>query len=100
MFSQCVGNEQKEKEYGCEMITIGPGMVDTSMQQEARSQNKEDYVWVYIAKQVFENGELQDPGEVAEKICVILDNRYEQGQYVTVSEINVRILKLLKGEEK
>ena len=97
MFAQCVGNEQKEIEYGFEMITIGPGMVDTDMQQQARSQNKEDYVWVDIAKQVYEKGELQDPGEVAEKIYTILENKYDQGQYVKVSEINFRILKKMYG---
>lgn len=97
MFAQCVGNEQKEEEYGFEMITIGPGMVDTDMQQQARSQNKEDYVWVDIAKQVYENGELQDPGEVAEIIYTILENKYDQGQYVKVSEVNFRILKKMYG---
>jgi benzil reductase ((S)-benzoin forming) len=87
MFAQCVGVEQKDKEFGFEVICIGPGMVDTSMQQVARSKNREEYVWVDLAKQVYENGELQDPAKVAEKICTILDNQYDQGQYVKVSEV-------------
>jgi len=87
MFAQCVGLEQKDKEYRFEVICIGPGKVDTAMQQVARSKNREEYVWVDLAKQVYENGELQDPGKVAEKIYTILDNKYDQGQYVEVSEV-------------
>jgi benzil reductase ((S)-benzoin forming) len=87
MFAQCVGLEQKDKECGFEMITIGPGMVDTYMHQVARSKNRDEYVWADLAKQVYEKGELQDTGKVAEKICTILENKYDQGQYVKVSEV-------------
>ena len=87
MFAQCIGLEQKDKEYGFEVITIGPGMVDTYMHQVARSKNSDEYVGADLAKQVYEKGELQDPGKVAEKICTILDNKYDQGQYVKVSEV-------------
>lgn len=87
MFAQCVGLEQKDKEYGFEVICIGPGMVDTFMQQVARSKNRDEYVWVDLAKQAYENGELQDPGEVAERIYIILSNRYEQGKYISASEL-------------
>ena len=87
MFAQCVGLEQKDKEYGFEVICIGPGMVDTYMHQVARSKNKEDYVWVDLAKQVHENGELEKPGKVAEKIYITLSNRYEQGKYVKAFEV-------------
>lgn len=87
LFAQAVGLEQKDKECGFEVITIGPGMVDTYMHQVARSKNKEDYVWVDLAKDVYEKGELQDPGKVAEKLSIILNNRYEQGSYVKVSEV-------------
>ena len=86
MFAQCVGLEQKDKDYGFEVITIGPGMVDTHMHQVARSKNKEDYVWADLVKEVYEKGELQDPGKVAEEIYMILINKYEQGKYVQVSE--------------
>lgn len=86
LFAQCVGLEQKDKDYGFEVITIGPGMVDTQMHQVARSKNKEDYIWADLVKEVYEKGELQDPDKVAEEICIILNNKYEQGKYVQVSE--------------
>ena len=87
MLAQCVGLEQKEKEYGFEVITIGPGMVDTYMQQVARSKTVEEYTSADFLRQAYEQGMLQKPEIVAEKIVTILDNKYDQGQYVKVSEI-------------
>ena len=87
MFAQCVGLEQKDKEHGFEVIRIRPGTVDTSMQQVARSKNRDEYVWVDLAKQMYENGELEDPVKVAETICTILDNQYDQGQEVNAWEV-------------
>lgn len=87
MFAQCVGLEQKDKDFGFEVISIGPGMVDTAMQQAARSKSSEEFAMANFFKQAYEEGKLQDPNEVAEKIYTILDNRYEQGVYVSVSEV-------------
>jgi benzil reductase ((S)-benzoin forming) len=87
MFAQCVGLEQKENEFGFEVITIGPGMVDTYMQQVARSKTVEEYASSDYCRQAFEQGMLDKPESVAEKIYNILDNQYDQGQYVKVSEV-------------
>ncbi len=87
MFAQCIGLEQKNKNDEFEIISIGPGMVDTFMQQTARSKTTEEYAIVDIFKQAFIEGKLQDPQKVAEKIYTILKNKYEQGKYVNVSEI-------------
>jgi benzil reductase ((S)-benzoin forming) len=87
MFAQCVGLEQKDKEYGFEMICIGPGIVDTSMQQTARSKSSDEYTMADFFKQAYEDGKLQKPNNVAEKIYTILGNKYEQGKYVSVSEV-------------
>ncbi len=87
MFAQCVGLEQKDKEYGVEVISIGPGMVDTSMQLAARSKASDKFAMADFFKQAFEDGKLQEPSKVAEKIYAILGNKYEQGKYVSVSEV-------------
>ena len=84
MFAQCVGLEQKNKEYGFEVICIGPGMVDTYMQQVARSKTIDEYAMADFFKQAFEDGKLQKPDIVAEKIYTILTNINEQGTYVKV----------------
>jgi benzil reductase ((S)-benzoin forming) len=96
MFAQCVGLEQKDKEYGFEVITIGPGMVDTYMHQMARSKNKDEYIWADLCKQVYEEGKLQNPVDVAENIYFILKYKYEQGKYVQVSEVKP-VDEIIKG---
>jgi len=87
MFASCVGLEQKSREYGFEVISIDPGMVDTSMQQVARSKTNEEFSMANFFRQAFEDGKLQEPGNVAEKIYKILGNNYEQGKYISVSEV-------------
>lgn len=87
MFASCVGLEQKSREYGFEVISIDPGMVDTSMQHVARSKTSDEFSRVDFFQQAFEDGKLQEPVKVAEKIYTILGNNYEQGKYVRVSEV-------------
>ena len=87
MFAQCVGLEQSNKEYGFEAISIGPGMVDTSMQVAIRSKSRDEFVNVDFFKQAFEDSKLQKPEAVAERIYMILQNKYEQGKYINTSEI-------------
>ena len=69
------------------MNSIGPGMVDTSMQLAARSKTSDEFAMAAFFKQAFEEGRLQEPSKVAEKIYAILKNKYEQGKYLSVSEI-------------
>ena len=87
MFTQCVGLEQKDKEYGFEVNSIGPGMVDTSMQLAVRSKTSDEFAMADFFKQAFKDSKLQEPSKVAEKIYTILGSKYEQGKYVSVSEV-------------
>jgi benzil reductase ((S)-benzoin forming) len=87
MFAQCVGLEQKNREYGFEVISIGPGMVDTSMQLAIRSKTSDEFAMADFFKQAFKDGKLQDPSKVAEKVYAILGNKYEQGRYVNTSDM-------------
>lgn len=87
MFAQCIGFEQRDKKYGFEVISIGPGMVETSMQKTARSKTSDEFAMADFFRQAFEDGKLQEPGKVAEKIYSILGKKYEQGKYVSVNEV-------------
>jgi len=87
MLAQCIGLEQKEKEYGFEVHSIGPGMVDTPMQLAVRSKTKEEFALADFFKQAFDEGKLQQPATVAEKIYTILGNKYEQGKYISASDV-------------
>lgn len=92
MFAQCVGLEQENRENGFEVISINPGMVDTFMQQVARSKSSDEFASAGHFKQAFEDGKLQEPGKVAEKIYTILGNKYEQGRNVSVSAVELSVL--------
>ncbi len=87
MLAQCVGLEQKDRKYGFEINSIGPGMVNTDMQLAARSKSSEEFAGAEFFKQAFKEGRLQESDKVAEKIYTILVNKYEQGRYVSVSEV-------------
>jgi benzil reductase ((S)-benzoin forming) len=87
MFAQCIGLEQNKREYGFEVISIRPGMVDTPMQLLARSKSSDEYAWAELGKQVYQEGKLQKPNVVAEKIITIIENKYEQGKCISVSEV-------------
>jgi hypothetical protein len=60
---------------------------DTYMQQVARSKTVEEYPSADYCRQAFEQGMLDIPEMVAGKIVIILENKYDQGQYVKVSEV-------------
>lgn len=87
MFAQCVGLEQESRENGFELISIDPGMVDTTMQQVARSKSDDEFASVGQFKQAFKAGKLQEASKVAEKISYLIDNKYEPGKNVNVSDI-------------
>jgi benzil reductase ((S)-benzoin forming) len=87
MFTKCIGLEQKNSVDGFAVISIDPGMVDTSMQELTRSKTSDEFAMAGFFKQAFEAGKLQAPDQVAEKLCTILENEYEPGKYVSVSEV-------------
>ncbi len=87
MFAECIGLEQKNKANGFEVVSIGPGMVDTFMQEVARSKAASEFAGADFFKQAYLDGELQAPDAVAERIYTILANKYEQGKFVRVSEV-------------
>ena len=86
MFASCVGHEQNLRDNGFDVITIDPGMVDTSMQEKTRSKPVEELAMVGYFQQAYKDGLLQKPEKVAEKIFTILGNQYGQGKIVSVIE--------------
>jgi benzil reductase ((S)-benzoin forming) len=83
----CRAGVKKNKEYGLEIISICPGLVDTSMQLAARSKTIDEYKMADFCMQAYLESKLQKPEIVAEKIYTILENKYEQGQFINVSEV-------------
>jgi len=90
MFAQCIGLEQGDDQSGFEVVSIGPGMVDTEMQLAVRSKTRDEFAMAAFFKRAFDDGMLTQPDDVAAKICTILENRYEQGAAVRVTDTQLR----------
>lgn len=69
MFTKCVAMEQNEVSNPVHVLTIDPGMMNTSMQQTARESDFE--LSAYFRKQN-EEGNLAEPEEVARNILLEL----------------------------
>ena len=57
------------------------------MQRAIRLKTSDEFAMADFFKQAFEDGKLQEPRIVAEKIYTILISKYERGKYVSVSEL-------------
>lgn len=87
MFARCVGAEQEGREHGFEIVSLSPGMVETSMQQTARSKTAEEFAGADWFREAFASGRVQERGDVVGKMVKVLERRYGQGEFVSLSEV-------------
>ena len=87
MFGQSIALEQENMAQGFEVVSIGPGMVDTDMQTAARSKTDDEFSMASYFKAGYADGKVQNPRDVALKIQVILDRTIDSGVYVSVADI-------------
>jgi benzil reductase ((S)-benzoin forming) len=87
MFAQSIGREQKNKKFGFEILSVNPGMVETSMQKIIRSKTKNEFEMVGLFTEAFEKGKVQENDNVIEKIKVMIKNKYTNGQFINCSEV-------------
>ncbi len=86
LFSQNVAAEQKEAINPVEICSFGPGIMDTTMQEEIRSSKKDDFIHVETFKQYKENGKLLPPDKVANIVIQLLDTKdFPNGEVTDVS---------------
>ena len=85
MFAQCVAREQAGRAKGYEIAQVSPGMVETHMQELARSQSPGTFRPSGMFRSAKASGAVQDPGSVAKKICEILAARTGMGESVSVT---------------
>jgi len=81
-----VGAEQ-ESRGGAEVIAVTPGTVDTGMQEQIRQTPEEDFPKRQKFVDLHEQGELEDPQEVAREIWALLDRGFENGSVVDLREL-------------
>ena len=66
MWSMCMAEEGEERNISS--ISIAPGIVDTGMQEDIRSANPESFPSLENFIGYYENGDLTNPDDVAEKL--------------------------------
>jgi len=71
-FSKSVSLEQSNQLYPTKVVSVYPGMIDTQLQAEIRSTNKELFPYVDQFIQVAHEGKLQTAEYTAEKLIAIL----------------------------
>lgn len=87
MMTRVIGLEQGEQ--GVRAISFGPGIMDTDMQAQIRSQEPEDFKDVEIFQGFKEEGKLRKPADVAARIVLLLnDPEMEQGGIIDVKDFD------------
>jgi benzil reductase ((S)-benzoin forming) len=73
-----VGAEQAQRG-GVQVVALAPGVVETDMQQQIRDTRQEDFPKRDKFIELYESGQLSDPGEVAGQMWALLEKGFENG---------------------
>ncbi len=73
------GAEQERRGGRCRILSVAPGIVSTSMQEEIRCTSKQDFPEVERFIELHENDELRAPHDVAREIWALLEQELENG---------------------
>jgi benzil reductase ((S)-benzoin forming) len=87
MFTRCIAVEEANKEKPVKIISFAPGVVDTDMQAEIRSSNKEDFINLERFLALKEDGQLLSPDYVAGAVIDLLTtDNFEQGGVIRINQ--------------
>lgn len=82
-FTECVGVEQAYSDANpVEIIAVDPGMVETRMQQAARSKRNEEFKMAGYFKDAYLQGRLQSTEDMARQLMRIIEDHFETGRQV------------------
>ncbi|GKU78890.1 (S)-benzoin forming benzil reductase [Paenibacillus sp. L3-i20] len=85
VFSQCVGLEQNHSNTPVGIVSIWPGMIDTNLQHEARSQDQSTFPSAELFGMAKDTGMLTTPEETAHLIIDFLFKiEFEHGSVVDI----------------
>jgi benzil reductase ((S)-benzoin forming) len=86
MASKILAREHGTK--GIRSVTIGPGVVDTAMQDQLRSASPESFGALQQFRTFKEKGMLQSPEKVGQTIVsFLLEGRFENGKYYETGDL-------------
>lgn len=85
-FIDTTATEQKSCEHPIDCMIINPGVMDTGMQVEIRSQNKADFPMVDMWQDLHEQGQLAKPENIAQICYKIITEVGKSGDYYTAHD--------------
>lgn len=85
-FIRALALEQSDQRWPFRAININPGVIDTDMQAQIRESSAEDFPAVERFIRRKEEGELADPGDVAESVLRIVAADVESGERYSVAD--------------
>jgi benzil reductase ((S)-benzoin forming) len=80
------GAEQVMRGNHCRVLAVAPGIVATAMQSQIRNTPAEQFPQVARFKEMYEQGQLRNPDEVAREIWALLDRDLPNGAFVDLRE--------------
>ncbi len=86
-YVRAVSLEQERKEHPIRAISVNPGVMDTSMQEEVRNAPPEDFPDVRRYVDLHAEGRLADPRDVGARIARLVAARPEPGQTYSVRDL-------------
>ncbi|MTI48274.1 (S)-benzoin forming benzil reductase [Sporosalibacterium faouarense] len=87
MLTRCTGLEQEDKNYPVEIASFGPGIMDTDLQKEIRSSDKNDFKSLETFVKYKEEGKLSHPDKVADVVIELLNSEdFQQGGVIDVDD--------------
>ncbi len=81
-----IAAEQNEQNFPIKCMVINPGVMNTGMQTEIRSQSAEDFPMVGMWNELHQKGQLAAPSDVAAVCLDLLLNTGINGGYYTAQE--------------
>ncbi|WP_027633033.1 (S)-benzoin forming benzil reductase [Clostridium hydrogeniformans] len=87
MFSKVLHLEENEKNSGVEVMVLYPGIIDTNLQEEIRSLDKDNFSSIEKFKSFKEEGQLLSKELVGETICNLIQGEgFKPGEVVRITE--------------
>jgi benzil reductase ((S)-benzoin forming) len=87
-YMEVLSLEQKDLEFPVRTMAFNPGMMETNMQKEIRSQTKEDFLFVEKFLNAKEHGLVGDPDVVSMKMINLLwTDRFPDGEVINAADL-------------
>ena len=81
-----ISAEQQEQPHPFKCLVINPGVMDTGMQQEIRSQDEADFPLVGMWQEWHEAGQLAQPEDIARVCYELITEKADHGDYCVAQD--------------